>query len=108
MSGSDRSTRASRVKTALATLGTSKRSIVKNLNKLGLKGVRGDCRSCPVAKFLVNRFKKAVFVAVDNHTVEVEFLNVVVEINTPKVLGGFIDDFDSGKFPRLEILDSRE
>ena len=89
------------LKRILGSLGRNPQEIANSLKEKGIAGNRCDTSSCPLAKYLCN-FVDAV---------EVEGCRIVVwdekgrdmEIFNTKAQTSFIEQFDNGTFPELEL-----
>ena len=73
-------------------------AIADFLLKEGCKGERKEVRCCPIAKFLTRRIGTPAIAAID-HCYEAGLAEDSVD--SPPLVIGFIEAFDSKKFPAL-------
>jgi len=95
--------RSEKLLLALKELGTGKNKIAESLKAKKIRGTMGSTEDCPVAVFVKKLFPKAIDIDVNSDTIEVSFekSEFNFEVDTPKLIGQFIDGFDGEKYPDL-------
>lgn len=95
--------RSDKLLAALKELGTGKNKIAESLKVKKIRGKMGDSDECPMAVFVKKLFPKATGIQVDAASIDVSFEkeDFNFSVVTPKLIGQFIDDFDSEKYPDL-------
>lgn len=86
---------------ALRSLGDSPNKIANKLAKLGIVGEREESDRCPIAFFIRSHAPgKSITVCSD----EIEITNgEEISITPPAAVTRFVEQFDNGKFPELEL-----
>jgi hypothetical protein len=84
---------------ALKALGTTREQVASTLDRLGIRGRRGDCRTCPVALYLTDVTGGHVLVDVLDVRLGSPADHVLVMLPTP--VRDFIDRFDQDYYPGL-------
>lgn len=75
-----------------------------SLARLGIKGYRGNARACPVARYLGGQFEGYEVIATGLACVlTAPEILVHHRALTPEPVRRFIDEFDQGRHPQLEI-----
>lgn len=73
--------------------------LVEELKVNGIRGTRNEPEYCPLALYLNKKFDKRFYV--DEN--KIVCTQGYTHCTTPQVCQDFIDDFDSGVFPELEL-----
>lgn len=98
-----------KVLAALAELGTGPKSIRANLNKIGIKGKRGDSCNCPISNYLKSEFiiptgcyfSTYSLVILIKPTHPCGGTDLLRGTETPSCVFKFIALFDKGRYPEL-------
>lgn len=88
---------ANNVRAALADLGGSGRAVEATLRRNGIRGERGKCRSCPVAKYLTRLFP-GCHVTVGYGVVTVSSRERRIRARSPDGIMRFVEGFDCGDY----------
>ena len=95
------------LRSALEALGTTANAVARNLEAMGFKGCREGESNCPVANYLLASFPGVREVVV---SVGSAFLyrdgQEHVEAPWPFAVDAFVELFDAGRFPDLEVPDA--
>ena len=90
----------------LVELGSSADEIAAKLQSLGIRGNKGNCRSCPIAQYLVANGVEVGFGVGVGVGVGVAAGSYYYSISYyPQLLGvhSFILGFDRGEYPKCEL-----
>ena len=87
----------------LESLGSTPDEVARNLQSLGIRGLRRDCQTCPIANALELKFPQYGFsVAPDTVRVLSEHDTMTLfSVETPHAVWGFILKFDMDGYPGL-------
>ena len=95
---------------ALSELGNTPEDIRASLCSQGIVGDNSP-GTCPIAAYLSNKFPNA-YPAVTDIEIDVDIFQddryVTLHIQTPGPVEQFVDNFDNGKYPELELLDEED
>lgn len=94
-----------RVRRAVRELGDTPDEIAKSLEKRGIRGAKGDPRTCPVAQFLDEEVNDGFVFSVLGASVKIkspsEVTIAVLDFSVRSALNEFTTHFDKGHFPDL-------
>jgi len=88
---------------AIEALGPDKQSVVAKLEELGIKGRRSQACECPITKYLESKGLRYVGTASDSLCFDAAEGDIALTVNTTSAVKYFIQDFDMGKYPELEL-----
>ena len=86
----------------LEELGETKKEVAKKLISLGIKGKRGNCKSCPISKYLTKKRIKNAHTSKYQVFIRREIGKPAGKyFDLPAPVYNFITAFDEGKYPHL-------
>lgn len=68
---------------------------------MNIKGHRKIASSCPIKNLISKKFLINVLAGID--TISFQYNKTIYGIITPKIIKKFMENFDNGKYPYLEI-----
>lgn len=86
----------------LKSLGTMEDEIAATLKTNGIKGMRMESTSCPIANVLNSRFGMISSVGPYSITLYSPYEQEDLIVQTPHYVAEFIRDFDKGEYPELD------
>lgn len=87
------------VEASLQSLGNDKNEVAETLRRSQIQGSKSTSFSCPIARYVEDRFYAGHFVSVGLDRMVVERLDECVAL--PKAVRDFIKAFDAGEYPDL-------
>lgn len=107
MENKDKLINEDKVIKCLLALGKTEASVVKKLTTLGIKGQKGNDKSCPIANYI--RVKNSTFsntvISVDDYRIELidnHKNSELIILDNFGHISDFIRAFDDGEYPKLE------
>lgn len=89
----------------LGSLGARTGSVAGDLDFLGVKGIPGQCRSCPIANLLLQEVPGLTAVEVGAEEIHVWFRaggeTHLDHVDVPSLTQAFVLAFDHGQYPGL-------
>jgi hypothetical protein len=95
------------LKSALTALGTTTDAVARNLDAMGFRGCKNNDSNCPVANYLLASVSDACRVRVlcgDASVLDSD--DNRISADWPPAVDEFIELFDNGRFPALEVPDA--
>jgi len=95
------------LKEAFDKLGDTPEGVAKVLRDMGIKGVKGSCMSCPIAKYLVKCGFSEIYVGSPSFSIKGEHEGYsndghgTTEGELPKAVAAFVYQFDTALWPEL-------
>jgi hypothetical protein len=95
------------LKSALTALGTTADAVARNLDAMGFRGCKNSESNCPVANYLLASISDACRARVLCGFVDVfDSDEDRISAEWPSAVDEFIELFDNGRLPSLEVSDA--
>jgi hypothetical protein len=94
------------LRNALEALGTTGDAVARNLAAMGFKGCVGKASNCPIANYVMASIPEAQDVRVQFGEVSVRTDEDWNTVEQPEPVSDFVELFDGGRLPHLEVSDA--